>query len=572
MSVPSDTDEVAVTDARPSINGLEEIEPGATAENQSLVVSEELTTETKEWDENATDHHFTNAAGIKDLTRLMRSVSVKADEEKTKTPVHRAKSDSHKTVTRHPSGNSQLELDRQLSTTTAGSDYPDTSTASFNSDFENENFYSGVEQPKDLPVDESQVESEFVMNENWRMKERHVFVLTEAGKPVYTRHGNEDKLAPLMGVLLAIVSCVYDRKDILRYVVAGDHKFVFMPRPPLIFVGICSTKESVHQIQVQLTYIYNTIISVLTLSQLTKIYDTKKNFDLRRLLTGTDKFLNNLCKSMDSEPQFLLQAVQCLPVNGNVRDVIGQALQQAKTEDLAFALLISHNQIVNICRLKEHSLHPSDIHVILNIVNSSSSAFHAGESWTPICLPNFNSSGFLHAHISYLDEGCTTCLILLSADRDAFFTLSHSKSLVLQKLQRHDCLETLAQAGRVDTYSVRKVGISVLRHFIYKSKSTSQFTCPEIGHPYITEDKRKRIFSLYQHAHGRIHDGSCPLKLLYLVLETETILGWVTTGFELYAIFGPLVTKNSAIQAVNRLLRWIKKQEDELFILRPPIF
>lgn len=40
------------------------------------------------------------------------------------------------------------------------------------------------------------------------------------------------------------------------------------------------------QMQVHLNYIYNTIISVLTLSQLTKIYETKKNFDLRRLLTG----------------------------------------------------------------------------------------------------------------------------------------------------------------------------------------------------------------------------------------------------------------------------------------------
>lgn len=68
------------------------------------------------------------------------------------------------------------------------------------------------------------------------------------GKPVYSRHGSEDKLAPLMGVLLALVSCVYDRKDTMRHVIAGDHKFVFMPRAALILVGICSTKESLHQV------------------------------------------------------------------------------------------------------------------------------------------------------------------------------------------------------------------------------------------------------------------------------------------------------------------------------------
>lgn len=32
----------------------------------------------------------------------------------------------------------------------------------------------------------------------------------------------------------------------------------------------------------------------------------------------------------------------------------------------------------------------------------------------------------------------------------------------------------------------------------------------------------------------------------------------VTPGFELYAVFGPLVTKPVAISSVNKLLRWIK--------------
>lgn len=34
--------------------------------------------------------------------------------------------------------------------------------------------------------------------------------------------------------------------------------------------------------------------------------------------------------------------------------------------------------------------------------------------------------------------------------------------------------------------------------------------------------------------------------------------GQVTSGFELYAAFSPLVTKPDAINAINKLLRWIK--------------
>lgn len=46
----------------------------------------------------------------------------------------------------------------------------------------------------------------------------------------------------------------------------------------------------------------------------------------------------------------------------------------------------------------------------------------------------------------------------------------------------------------------------------------------------------------------------------------------VTSGFELYVTFEPLITKHSAINAVNKLLRWIKKEEERLFILNAPTF
>jgi len=41
----------------------------------------------------------------------------------------------------------------------------------------------------------------------------------------------------------------------------------------------------------------------------------------------------------------------------------------------------------------------------------------------------------------------------------------------------------------------------------------------------------------------------------------------ITSGFELYAVFSPLSSKQVAIASVNRLLRWIKKEEDRLFII-----
>lgn len=46
------------------------------------------------------------------------------------------------------------------------------------------------------------------------------------------------------------------------------------------------------------------------------------------------------------------------------------------------------------------------------------------------CL--FHGSGFLHGHVSYLSDDCQACLLLLTVDRDVFFTLSEAKQKIVE--------------------------------------------------------------------------------------------------------------------------------------------
>lgn len=71
-----------------------------------------------------------------------------------------------------------------------------------------------------------------------------MFILSLAGKPIYSRYGNEDKLASIMGVMQALVSFVEDDKDELEYDPwnglgppqhCGPHPSFYLPvsEPPL---------------------------------------------------------------------------------------------------------------------------------------------------------------------------------------------------------------------------------------------------------------------------------------------------------------------------------------------------
>ena len=145
----------------------------------------------------------------------------------------------------------------------------------------------------------------------------------------FSRFGNEDNLVTLMGLMQALVSFVSNSEnDIIRCIVAGNHRYVFLIREHLILVGVSQGPDSAHQLLLQLSYVYNQIISVLTLSQLSKIFRQRRNFDLRRLLSGAEKFIDNLLNMMDSEPGFLLGAVRCLPLDGSIRDSIAQTICQ----------------------------------------------------------------------------------------------------------------------------------------------------------------------------------------------------------------------------------------------------
>jgi vacuolar fusion protein MON1 len=53
-------------------------------------------------------------------------------------------------------------------------------------------------------------------HENWPKHKKHVFILSSAGKPIYSRYGDESSLAGFVGVLQAIVSFIADDDDTIR--------------------------------------------------------------------------------------------------------------------------------------------------------------------------------------------------------------------------------------------------------------------------------------------------------------------------------------------------------------------
>ena len=389
------------------------------------------------------------------------------------------------------------------------------------------------------------------------------------------------------------MSYVVDSGDSIRSIRSADTIISFLNKAPLILVGVSRNRLSAHQITVQLTYIYNQILFVLTLTQLTRIFQQRSNYDLRRMLSGSERLITHLSASMDTDPSFFLSSVRCLSLATGVRDLISESIiRYCGKKDVVFGLMVAENQLITLVRKKNCFIHPADLHLILNMINATES-FKNSESWTPLCLPKFDSSGFLHAYVSYVSETCPACLVLITVDRNAFFQLSEARTKIRERLERHNVISAIGEALRCSEYTTACIDLAELRHFLYKvgtgeknvcqsqflskmhvfqSRTSAQFTMPSYPPCYGSPTERERLNSVYLSLQNRFHSVVRPLKLCHLATSQEAVLGWLTQTFELYAVLAPHVTKLTVITAVNKLLRWVKKEEDRLFILTAPTF
>ena len=80
-------------------------------------------------------------------------------------------------------------------------------------------------------------------------------------------------------------------------------------------------------------------------------------------------------------------------------------------------------------------MHTADLLLMMNFVNTQP-ALKASESWTPLCLPSFNSTGFLYSYVSYVSDDL--CLLLVTANNspDGFHYCKTAKDRIVEDLEQ----------------------------------------------------------------------------------------------------------------------------------------
>ncbi|KAL8715950.1 MAG: hypothetical protein Q9220_000617 [cf. Caloplaca sp. 1 TL-2023] len=347
----------------------------------------------------------------------------------------------------------------------------------------------------ELHVADGDDQAEEKLLAQWKSKRKHFMILSSAGKPIYNRHGDDNLISGYIGVVQTIISFYEGAHDQLKGFTAGGARFVVMSQGPLYLVAISRLGESDSQLRVQLDALYMQILSTLTLPNLTHLFSNRPSTDLRRPLQGTEPLLSALADSFTrgSVPT-LFSALECLKLRKSHREVINNTLLQKRCDSLLYGLVVAGGRLVSVVRPRRHSLHPSDLHLIFNMLFEAEGVkAGGGENWIPLCLPGFNKTGYLYMYVSFIDFDHLSketesspaarqneiAVLLISASKESFYDLRNMRDAVVKEMENNGSMALIQAAvrrGRPAATDI--VPGTVLHHFIYKSRANVQFTMP----------------------------------------------------------------------------------------------
>ncbi|ESL09750.1 hypothetical protein TRSC58_02526 [Trypanosoma rangeli SC58] len=262
---------------------------------------------------------------------------------------------------------------------------------------------------------------------------KHVFILTSAGKPVFTRHGDEREFSEVFGVFQVLVAMAQQRHgdaaampqqrqhESLHRITAGDLCMYFYVAEELIYVLVTRTGESMRSCMRQLRQIHLQLLGLVP--NVSSILSRCPSYDLRRLISSTEAgVLRQLIRRNSREECYLFRCLAAAPLSvkwrrllesflaqyhgtgfptpnstgGDDENLAADACHGATAKDHLYSFAFFRGRVV--CAVgpadSDASLHVDDALVLLNFTRSLADS-QVGEIWAPLCLPMYNNTGYL---------------------------------------------------------------------------------------------------------------------------------------------------------------------------------
>lgn len=396
----------------------------------------------------------------------------------------------------------------------------------------------------------------------WKTRNKHIFVLSDAGKPIFSRYGNDYEQSAIMGVVQAIFSRGIDVGDNLRSIETPGCRFVFVSRGPLYLLAICRTEEPEESLRAQLHFLYSCIVFFLSAKVLQGL-ERDPGMDVRAQMGGTREALIGVIRNANRSLAIQMMANPVLPLPQKPRSRLSALVRSVKVPDLVYGIVLAGAYVVSIVQPKRatHALAPSDLMLLVNFVRETS--VRGGESWVPVCLPELADTGFLHAYIAYVTDDVCVVLVSSKSTQEHFLSVSAAKNHLVKSLNGPEnklLREVMRMYKTQETVGVTVEGLDGLQHFVFRWEESSQLTFMSYPERFSEHKPRKRLLRRYMGVYYRLTAPGCTSRQLFETTEFGTVAAVRAADGIMLAAFDRLVDAGLAHDHCEKLVSLIRHE------------
>jgi hypothetical protein len=216
-------------------------------------------------------------------------------------------------------------------------------------------------------------------SDEWRSQELHLFIITDAGKPVYARYGSLQRLTPFLCPAVGVISHLEAANEQLDHIRAGEHTFLFFRRIPLIFIVVSRAGLPVSYLFKQVNCLYCVFLMIFSQAWINEI-SRRTSCDFRQFAQGTrpawDGVIGNICE----DPAFVFApSIPVSHLDRNLRDDLSRQLSQFPNYTLA--MVMHRNRVLAV---SNHGCDALSLRLLVDLVWTP--PFRNTECWTPVFL------------------------------------------------------------------------------------------------------------------------------------------------------------------------------------------
>ena len=281
-------------------------------------------------------------------------------------------------------------------------------------------------------------------------KKRHFLIMSDGGKPVYSRYGDPIENNSIFATLSAMITkfTIFNNKtnkENLNIISNKKNKIVFLKKGQLIFIVLSKKDDCISLLYSQLEYLYNQLMSILTTSFYSKLEDNPSK--CLSTMSGTEILFEQIIQYSSKSFTSLFNSYQVMNYIDN-RDKLNKIVEEYRGEAL-YCIIMTPYEIVALARSNMINVVPSDL-VLIQTLIFCQEMLRSQESYVPICLPGISENGYIQFYSNFSEENIGVIFVTENLDPMCFVKFQEQYNQLYQRLNNENYIDKIMNSFRLN--------------------------------------------------------------------------------------------------------------------------